>query len=127
MSARTPTPHLANCLPGVRSQAILAECLGSLRPQSLGDFKLVIRDNAAADGTTQTSQEYAEDPRMTYVPRSTSPEAALPNGQVDSNRIQHGTICGADASLPHEVLGQVLAPRQCQARELTPTADETGL
>jgi glycosyltransferase involved in cell wall biosynthesis len=62
-----PGPRVSVCLPVYNGEAYLPEALRSVLGQTLGDFELVISDNASTDGTGDICRRAAaEDRRVRY-------------------------------------------------------------
>lgn len=60
-------PPVSIGLPVRNGADFLSEALDSLLAQTMGDFELLISDNASEDDTQEISREAARDPRVTYV------------------------------------------------------------
>jgi len=66
-SADGRAPRLSIGLPVYNGERHLREAIDSLLAQDIGDFELVISDNASVDGTSEICREYADrDPRVRY-------------------------------------------------------------
>ncbi len=63
-------------LPVRNGADFLSEALDSLLSQTMGDFELLIADNASDDDTEEIAREAARDPRVTYVRHGTNIGAA---------------------------------------------------
>lgn len=64
-------------LPVRNGETFLAEALDSLRAQTLGDFELIVSDNASTDRTAEIAREAeSADPRIRYVRQETNIGAA---------------------------------------------------
>jgi glycosyltransferase involved in cell wall biosynthesis len=75
----TKTPNLAIGLPVYNGQRFVSAAIESILAQSLGDYRLVISDNASTDQTEAICREYARrDSRIIYN-RSPTNLGAAPN------------------------------------------------
>lgn len=64
----TSRPKLSIVVPFYGVERYLAECLDSLREQSLSDFEAILVDDGSLDGSLAIAEKYAaEDPRFTIV------------------------------------------------------------
>ena len=60
-----PTPRVSVCVPTYNGAPYLRECLASIQAQTLGDFEVVIADDASTDATCAIAAEFVErDPRF---------------------------------------------------------------
>jgi len=72
-------PLVSIGIPIFNAEEFLADALESLLGQTLGDFELLISDNASTDGTEEIGRAFAaRDPRIQYV-RNTQNLGASPN------------------------------------------------
>lgn len=69
-------PPVSIGLPVRNGENYLAEALGSLLTQTMGDFELLISDNASDDDTEAICRDAATDPRVRYVRQDTNIGAA---------------------------------------------------
>jgi glycosyltransferase involved in cell wall biosynthesis len=64
-------------MPVYNEEAFLASAIESLLAQELGDFELIVSDNASTDGTEQIARSYAaKDRRIVYLRSETNQGAA---------------------------------------------------
>ncbi len=71
-------PLVGLALPVYNGERYVAEALESVLGQTLGDFELVISDNASTDGTAEICERYCDqDPRVRYVRQPRNVGAAL--------------------------------------------------
>jgi len=70
-----PTSLISVCIPVYCGEEHIAETIRSVLAQTLGDFELVIIDNASPDGTARVIATF-DDPRIRYVrnPTNLGPE-----------------------------------------------------
>lgn len=67
------TPRVSILVPAFNREHLLAECLLSALHQSLGDFELVVVDNASTDGTWEVCKRVAAtDPRVRIFRNNTN-------------------------------------------------------
>lgn len=65
--ARPDTPRVSIGMPVWNGEAFIRQGIESLLGQSMGDFELIISDNASTDGTPEICKEYsAQDSRIRY-------------------------------------------------------------
>lgn len=63
---RTARPSVTVAIPTYNGEAWLDTAIESVLAQSLGDFELLILDNASTDGTQALVARYVDDPRVEY-------------------------------------------------------------
>jgi len=66
---RRHAPRVSIGMPVWNGERFVRQGLDSLLGQTMGDFELVISDNASSDGTQEICEEYARrDKRIRYQP-----------------------------------------------------------
>lgn len=71
-AAPTDTPLVSVCIPTYNYARFLPRTIDSVLDQTLEDFELIVVDDASSDDTDEVMEQYADDPRVTYIRNETN-------------------------------------------------------
>jgi glycosyltransferase involved in cell wall biosynthesis len=105
------TPRVSVVVPAYNQVAFIDATMRSILTQTFGDFELVVSDHSSTDGTWETLQKFAGDPRV-RLSRLASGGGAPANFTAVTD-IATGEfiklVCGDDLLLPDSLAEQVAA------------------
>lgn len=102
------TPRVSVVMPSYRHEAYIAEAIGSVLGQSMGDLELIVVDDASPDGSNAVIRRF-EDARLVHVPLAANIGAsAAMNVGVRRARAPLVAVCNSDDMWERDKLARQL-------------------
>lgn len=105
------TARVSVVIPSFNNAAFIAETMRSVLAQTYADFELIVADHMSSDGTWETLQEFAADPRVRLVRTATGGGAGRNWNRVTDEATGEliKLVCGDDLLYPTALATQVEA------------------